>query len=145
MSEYPLPAFRFKVDWSGKKLGFSEASGLTAEAQAIEYRHGMMKEPSSVKMPGLRKYNNIVLKRGITPGDNDFYKWFKETIDLRNVERRDITISLLDEKLAPVVIWKVKNAFPVKMEGPGFKATGNEVSIETLELAHEGFTVENKG
>jgi phage tail-like protein len=37
--------------------------------------------------------------------------------------------------------WKANNCFPVKMEGPGLKATGNEVAIETLELAHEGLTI----
>ena len=42
----------------------------------------------------------------------------------------------------PVVTWKISNAWPVKIEGPGFKSTGNEVAIESVELAHEGIKVE---
>ena len=58
-------------------------------------------------------------------------------------ERRDLVISLLNEEHAPVMTWKVKNAWPVKLEGPGLKATGNEVAIESIELAHEGLTIES--
>ncbi len=143
MSDYPLPVFHYKVDWDGKNLGFSEAGGLTAETQVIEYRSGTMKESSPLKMAGIQKFSNITLSRGIMPDDNEFYDWWKETVDLRNVQRRNITISLLDEKQNPVMVWKVKNAWPVKVEGPGLKATGNEVAIEKMELAHEGFVIEN--
>ena len=92
-------------------------------------------------MPGIQKFNNITLKRGIFGGDNDFFKWLN-TVKLNTIERRDITIKLLNEEHNPVMIWKVKQAFPVKLEGPGLKASGNEVAIESVELAHEGFTLE---
>ena len=143
MADYPLPVFHYKVDWEGKNLGFSEASGLTAETQVIEYRSGVMKETSPMKMSGIQKFTNVVLSRGIMANDNEFYDWWKETVDLRNVKRRDITISLLDEAQEPIMVWKIKKAWPVKVEGPGLKATGNEVAIEKLELAHEGFSIEN--
>jgi phage tail-like protein len=142
MAKYPLPVFHFRVEWGGTNIGFSEAAGLTQEAQVIEYRDGLSPDYSSIKMPGLRKFNNITLKRGITKGDNEFFAWLN-TIKLNTVERRDITISLLNENHEPVMSWKVNNAFPVKVEGPGLKATGNEVAIESIELAHEGLTVEN--
>lgn len=94
-------------------------------------------------MPGLRKFSNITMKRGTFKGDNDFYAWFN-TIQLNTVERRDITISLLNENHEPVVVWKVKNAFPVKVTSTDLKADGNEVAIESLELAHEGLTIQNE-
>ena len=93
------------------------------------------------KMPGLQKYTNIVLKRGIIQGDNEFFQWIN-TIKMNQVNRRDIIISLLDEDHAPAVVWKVKNAWPVKYTGPVLKAQGHEVAIESLELAHYGITVE---
>jgi hypothetical protein len=31
----------------------------------------------------------------------------------------------------------------VKVQGPGLKATGNEVAIESIELAHEGLEIQN--
>ncbi|MCX8526488.1 phage tail protein, partial [Chryseobacterium formosus] len=74
--------------------------------------------------------------------DNEYFEWF-QTIQLNTVERRSITISLLDENGEPAVTWKVKNAFPLKMNATDLKAEGNEVAIETLEIAHEGLTIEN--
>lgn len=139
---YPLPVFHFIVNWGGTQIGFSEVSGLNIESQVIEYRDGASPEYSSRKMPGLKKFANITLKRGIMKSDNEFYLWLNTT-KLNTVERRDIIISLLNEEHAPVMSWKVNNAFPVKVEGPSLKATGNEVAIESIELAHEGLSIEN--
>jgi len=141
--QYPLPVFHFSVSWGGDRLGFSEVTGLTQENQAIEYRDGAFKEYSSIKMTGLRKFSNVTLKRGIVKADNDFFKWLS-TIKLNKVERRDVVISLLNEEHAPVMTWKIHNAFPVKVEGPGLKASGNEVAIESIEIAHEGLELQNE-
>lgn len=141
--QYPLPVFHFTVQWGGNRIGFSEVSGLTQENQAIEYRDGSFPEYSSIKMPGLRKFSNVTLKRGIVKADNDFFKWLS-TIQLNQVERRDVVISLLNEEHAPVMTWKIHNAFPVKVEGPGLKASGNEVAIESIEIAHEGLELQNE-
>lgn len=140
--QYPLPVFHFTVQWGGTRIGFSEVTGLTQENQAIEYRDGSFPEFSSIKMPGLRKFANITLKRGVVKSDNDFAKWIS-TVKMNTVERRDVVISLLNENRDPVMTWKAHNAFPVKVEGPGLKASGNEVAIETIELAHEGLEVQN--
>lgn len=142
MAKYPIPVFHFTVDWGGTNVGFSEVTGLTQEIQVIEYRDGKSPDYNTVKMPGLRKVTNIVMKRGISKGDNDFFKWLN-TVKLNTIERRDLTINLLNENHEPVVTWKVLQAWPVKVEGPGLKATGNEVAIESIELAHEGITLEN--
>ena len=141
-AQYPIPVFHFTVEWGGKRAGFSEVTGLTQENQAIEYRDGSFLEYSSIKMPGLRKFNNITLKRGIVKSDFDFGKWLM-TIKLNTVDRRNLVISLLNEEHAPVMVWKVMNAFPVKVEGPQLKATGNEVAIECIELAHEGLELQS--
>ncbi len=140
-SNYPLPVFHFIVDWAGSNIGFTEVSGLTYEIQAIEYRDGASPEFHMTKMPGIQKFSNITLKRGIFSGDNELFKWLN-TVKMNTIERRDLTIMLLNEEHIPVMIWKVKQAFPVKLEGPSLKASGNEVAIESVELAHEGFSVE---
>ena len=142
MAEYPLVSFHFQVQWGGTRIGFTEVSGLTIEVQAIEYREGASPVYSSIKMPGLIKYPNITLKRGIVKGDNEFFNWFN-TVKLNQVERRDIVISLLNENHEPVLNWKVSNAFPVKIVCSDLKASGNEVAIETLEIAHEGLNIVN--
>ena len=140
-TKYPLPVFHFRVEWGGTNIGFSEVSGLNVETQVIEYRDGLSFDNSTIKMPGMQKYGNITLKRGMTKSDNEFYQWWND-FKLNKIERRDLTISLLNEEHEPVVTWKVRNAFPVKVDGGSLKATGNEVAIETMELAHEGISVE---
>mgnify|MGYP001554856439 CR=1 FL=1 len=142
MSEYPLPVNHFQVDWGGSRIGFTEVSGLSIEVQVAEYREGSDPEYKPRKMPVSFKYSNIVLKRGIVARDNEFFDWLN-TIKLNKVERRDLVISLLNEEHAPVMVWKVKNAFPVKLEGPVLMADSDDVAIETLEVAHEGITVES--
>ena len=126
---YPLPKFHFSVDWGGTKIGFTEVSGLDVETEVIEYRQGASPEYSKIKMPGMQKFSNITLKRGTFKSDNEYYNWWN-TVKLNTIERRDITIKLLNEEHEPVIIWKVKNAWPTKIQSTDLKADGNEVAIE---------------
>lgn len=137
---YPLAKFHFRVEWGGERVGFTEVTGLDMQVEAIEYREGSSPEYSKIKMPGLHKFSNLTLKRGSVAGDSDFYKWVN-TISLNQVERRDVVISLLNETHTPVLTWKAKNTFPIKLAASDLKADGNEVAIETLELAHEGLSL----
>ncbi len=141
MANYPLPKFHFRVEWGGSKIGFTEVSGLNIENEVIEYRVGSSPEYHKLKMPGLQKYGNITLKRGMFSGDNEFFQWLN-TVSLSKIERRDVSIMLLNESHEPVFIWRVKNAFPVKVVAPDLKSDGNEVAIESIELAHEGLVIE---
>lgn len=138
---YPVSVFHFQVEWGGNRIGFTEASGLNFEIDSIEYREGNSKEYQVTKMPGIPKFSNITLKRGIFRSDNDFGRWIG-TASLNKIERRDIIISLLNEEHDPIVVWKVKEAWPCKVEGPSLNSTGNEVAVESIELCHEGLTVE---
>ncbi|QCX00958.1 phage tail protein [Aggregatimonas sangjinii] len=140
METYPLTKFHFRVDWNGNKIGFTEVTGLDFQVEPIEYREGSSPEYHKIKMPGMHKFSNVTLKRGTYSGDIDFYNWMK-TINLTTVERRDITISLLNEEHEPVMTWGIKNAFPIKVQASDFKADGNEIAVETLELAHEGLKI----
>jgi phage tail-like protein len=143
MAQYPVPKFHFQVQWGAARIGFTEVTGLDISTDVIEYREGSSPEYHKIKMPGMQKFSNITLKRGTFKGDNDFYKWFN-TMALNTVERRDLVISLLNENHEPVVVWKIKNAFPVKVTSTDLKSDGNEVAIESLELAHEGLTIQNE-
>ncbi len=138
---YPVTAFHFQIEWGGTRIGFTEVSGLTVELQSIDYREGNAPEYQVTKMPGIPQYSNITLKRGMYRSDNEFFQWLN-TVKLNNIERRDLTISLLNEEHAPITVWKVKDAWPSKVEGPSLNSTGNEVAVETIELTHEGLTIE---
>lgn len=142
MSNYPLPKFHFQVEWGGTKIGFTEVSGLDVETEVIEYRQGASPEYSKIKMPGMQKFGNITMKRGTFKSDNEYFNWWN-TVKLNTIERRDLTIKLLDENHDPVITWKVKNAWPTKVQSTDLKADGNEVAIESIEIAHEGLTIQN--
>ncbi len=144
MAKYPLPKFHFQVEWENAKendFSFTEVSGMDVETEMIEYRHGNSREYSKVKMPGMQKFSNITLKRGTFKGLGTYYEWY-DTIALNTVDRRSVTIKLLNEEHQPVVVWRLKNAWPVKVQATDLKADGNEVAIETMEIAHEGLTTE---
>ncbi len=142
MADYPVPKFHFQVDWAGTQIGFTEISGLDVDTEVIEYRHGASPEYHSTKMPGRQKYGNITMKRGTFASDNEFYVWWN-TVKLNTIERRDLTISLLNEEHAPIVVWKVKNAWPTKVMSTDLKSDASEVAIESIEIAHEGLTIQN--
>jgi phage tail-like protein len=140
-----MTTLHFEVSWGDQQntSNFSEVSGLTMEAEAIEYRGGADLALSVRKIPGLRKFGNVTLKRGISPAEagNGLFAWYN-TIQAGTVERRDVVVSLLNEERSPVMTWKIQSAWPVKIEGPGLKSTGNEIAIESIEFACEGIAIE---
>lgn len=142
MTDYPIPKFHFQAEWGGVRIGFTEVSGLDAETEVIEYRDGASLEYSKRKIPGMQKFPNVTMKRGVFASDNDYFKWWN-TVALNTVERRSVTISLLNEKHEPVMVWKVKNAWPAKIASTDLKADGNEIAIESIELAHDGLVIQN--
>ena len=58
------------------------------------------------------------------------------------MEKRDIVISLLNDANEPVMVWKLREAWPVAIEAPTLNAMESEIAIETLEIAHGGISVE---
>lgn len=139
---WPLPKFYFEVKWDSDVMSFQEVSGLDVESQPIEYRTGDSPEYSVINIPGLKKYGNITMKKGTLVKDNKFWDWFNQ-IKLNTNKRIPITISLLDEAGAPTMVWTVADAWPTKITGTDLKADGNEVAVETIEIAHSGITIAN--
>jgi phage tail-like protein len=126
----------FIVEIEGVAVGgFSECTGLDTESAVIEYRNG--NEDTTVrKIPGLKKFGNIVLKRGITRG-RELWEWRKQVMDGRT-ERRSGSIILLDEGREEVLRWNFHRGWPARWSGPALNSMANEIAIETLEIAHEG-------
>ncbi len=135
---YPYGKFRYRVEIDGLDAGgFSEVTGFDASIDVVEYREGDMVQ-TPYKIPGLKKYGNITLKKGLTDS-LVMYEWLITGVD-GPVDRKTITITSLDESEQPVASWQVINAWPVKYTAPDFNATSSEVAIETVEIAHEGMT-----
>lgn len=136
---YPLTPVRFEVSWGGPAASFAEVSGLNVETDMIEYRAGN-ETPSVRKVPGLGKYSNVTMKRGVVTSGDPFFDWWTKN-QQGQLERRDITIKLQNEAGESVVEWVVKQAWPVKVEGPNLNGKSNDVAIESIEFAHEGVTI----
>lgn len=139
---WPLPKFYFEVKWDSEVMSFQEVSGLQVEMEELKYRSGDSKSFGVMKMPGMMKVGNVTMKKGVYKGDNKFWDWFNE-IKMNTIKRKPVTISLLDETGAPTMVWTLLNAFPIKITSTDLKAEGNEVAIETIEVAHEGLTIAN--
>lgn len=140
---WPVPKFRFEVVWDSAKISFQEVSGLDVEAQPIEYRHGDSTSFSVIKMPGLKKYSDVTMKKGVFKSDLKFWEWFSK-IQMNTIARVPVTISLLDEGGTAVMVWRLANAWPTKITGTDLKSQGNEAAIETIVIAHEGLTIAAK-
>ena len=101
---WPIPKFRFQVKWDSAVMSFEEVSGLDVEAPLSEYRHGDSPVFSAIKMPGLKKYGNVTMKKGVFKADNRFWDWFNQ-IKMNTIKRGPVTISLLDEEGKPTMVW----------------------------------------
>lgn len=134
---YPVSKFRFKVECDGLTEYFSEVSGFDASIDSYEYREGNQKT-TPIKVMGLRKYSNITLKRAVSPANaTQLWDWWT-IVDGKEAERRDITVTLLDNDNKEAAQWTIESAFPIKYTAPDFNATSSEAAIESIELVHEG-------
>lgn len=138
--EDPLVGFHFAVEIQGAVSGyFTECSGLGSEHEVIEHKVVNEKGVEVVlKIPGRLKWENIVLKRGIT-SSMDIWTWRKMVEDGKiNESRKSGSVVMYDQSLAEVARWNFENAWPVKVTGPTPKSDGNEIGMEELTIAHEG-------
>jgi phage tail-like protein len=134
----PYGNFNFLVEIDGNTRAACHAvSGFDSTIDVIEHREGG--ENTTVrKLPGMTKHSNIVLKWGLAD-DADLYNWHRDAVNGK-VQRRNGSIVLLDRQGQERMRWNFVNAWPSKWDGPDFNAEGNDIAIETLELAHEGVT-----
>ncbi|MCW2997664.1 MAG: hypothetical protein JWQ20_4083 [Conexibacter sp.] len=139
----PVANFIFTLSLGGAEAAgyFAEVSGLSTEHQVIEHTAADAKGlPLPQRFPGQVKWANIVLKRGVDT-KLDLWNWRKDVLDGKiDASRKDCTINVLDQTAAVVVTYSFIRAWPCKYSSPGLNASGNEILVEELELAHEGFT-----
>jgi len=137
----PFRTFNFRVEIDGLTVGsFSEVSGLSAEGDSVDYREGTDLRNNVRKLIGLRKFPNIVMKRGYTSND-ELWGWY---INILNglPDRRNGSIILMNEARQDVLRWNFENGWVNKIEGPMLKASGNEIAMESVEIIHEGIALE---
>ena len=134
----PFTVGNFRVEIQGitSSTSFTEVQGLTASIEVVDYRAGDAATNSPRKLPGLNKFSNVTLKRGLTR-DLSLWNWINAALG-GNLNRTPVVITLLDQADNPVLHWKLRNAWPCRWSGPILTGKGSDVAIEELELAHEG-------
>lgn len=137
---WPLPKFYFSVQIGGNNTSFQEVTGLDTESRPIEYRHGDSPSFYPIKMPGLGKVGNVTMRKGIFVNDSALWNWFNQ-IKLNTIARQTVVINLLDETGAPKMVWTLNNAWPTKVTGTDLKSEGNEVAVESVEVAYETLVI----
>jgi len=153
---YPLTKMNFLVTVAGidGTAAFTEASGVEASVETIEFRQGNANSMAPVKIPGLVKHGNVTLKMGYT-SDNKFKEWIQKCVSetRKEMPRANVSIELIDinggtpssvvTSITNGKIWVLKNAWVAKYSAPDLNSTANEVAIESLDLAYEELTIPN--
>jgi phage tail-like protein len=139
----PYRNYPFSVDLGeGEPVGFAEVLLGTARIEVIEYREGADKLLEARKLPGRATTENVVLRRGIT-GDLDLYRWWDAVRNGDVNARRTVTISLHTEDRSGVVLtWRLLRAWPAAISFGPLRGLGQEVAVESLELAYERLELE---
>ena len=134
----PYGNYNFLVEIDGiARAAFQEASGFDSSIDVVEHREGG-ENTTLRKLPAMTKYSNITLKWGATD-DRQLYDWHRQWVDGDPAaQRKNGSIILLGRDRQEKARWNFERAWPAKWTGPSFNAEGNDVAIETLELAHEG-------
>ncbi len=141
--EYPLPAFHFRVAFSGsgfkdRDTSFQEVSGIGYEVEYENIVEGG--KLSAHRLPKAIKYPLLSLKRGIADKNSPLVKWCREIMESdfeKRIKPMGIKVFLLNEKGNPVRGWSFENTYPVKWDIESFGATKNEVAIEKIELSYD--------
>lgn len=141
---YPPVGFLFKVEFIGldgvteNDVRFQSVSGINMDIGTEELREGG--ENRFVhKLPQSAKYPNLILKRGMLT-DSGLIKWFENAVQNFDFKPITVQVSLMNEKIEPLVNWKFVNAYPVKWEISSLDSVRNEVVVDTIEIAYQYFT-----
>jgi phage tail-like protein len=120
---------------------FRDVDGISSENDVVVHTTSDAQGKSQVqKFPGQLKWNNITLKRGVD-AKNSLWTWRQQVINGQiAAARKEVTINVLDWEGNTIVTYNFINAWPCRYSAPGLSASGNEVMVEEIEIAHEGMT-----
>ncbi len=140
----PYVGFNFRMEIDGVQVaGFKEISGLRMKTKIVEYYDGDDINTTVKKIPGITNYSNITCKRGISEGI-DLYEWCKSVNDQsREVERKTITINLLDDVGEPRKTYTLYEAWPCTYQTSGLDGAKSELAMEEIEFVIEYFEIED--
>ena len=115
---------------SGLDLSMDVAESVQAAADGKKVIRKML--GTHIKPP------DLTLTRVAPPdmSSDKMWTWFN-SIAMNTITRQTVVVNLMDETGAPRMIWTLNNAFPTKLTGTDMKSDGNEVAVESIEIAYE--------
>ena len=119
---------------------FTEVSGLSVEMGTEEVAEGG-ENRFLQKYPTGARYPELVLKRGLLV-NSEVVNWVRECIEDYRIQPMNIDITLLNEQHQPLVTWHLVNAYPTRWSVSDLNSSNNAVSIETLQLFYQYFTMD---
>jgi phage tail-like protein len=141
-----LPEGKFMIEIDGLSVGnFREADGLTVHREVVEYQEGG-ENSRAHKIMGPARWSNIVLRAG-TILDDTLFQWIKKHIGgvEDDIERKNGAIMLLTAEGEVAMRWEFTNGWPVRYEGPKLTVHTEQISVEVIEIAHDGFELKKSG
>ncbi len=139
MSATPVGPFlnsHFRVEIAGMPyIDFTLVILPEASAEVIEVRNGG--DPRNIlKAPGIIKFSNLILQRGVTES-KDLFAWWTNIANGVS-DRRNVSVILLDAHLKPMKQWNFSKVWPSKyIVSP--LIPGNDTVTETIECVTESF------
>jgi phage tail-like protein len=145
----PLHIFRFRVavtadslknglQGDSTEMAFAECTGLEATMEPKVIKEGG-RNFGAAQRPGGVTFATVVLKRGVST-ERSMWQIFNQTGCGKYAPRWQVTITLLDGNMQPVMGWQLAHAMPVKFKFADLNAKGTEVGIEELHFVHEGLS-----
>jgi phage tail-like protein len=136
----PLTGYHFYLELDGiTQARFRECAGLTSESQVIEYKEADKNGNVIIKkVPGVLKWSDITLKRGITD-IMELWDW-RKMVEEGYVEkaRKHGSIVMYNQANEEIARWNITDCWPMKISGPQLNAGNNDIAVEEIVLAHEG-------
>lgn len=132
----PVTNFRFVVTSVWARAGFSKVSGLKEENDVIEYREGN-ESAFLQKYPGLRKFPEVSMERGLTTEAKGLVDWRNAVIRCQGYKTvLTVTVQTCPGTVARIV--SLPSSWPSALEISDLDAKASEIAIESMTIQHEG-------
>jgi phage tail-like protein len=138
--------YHFAVEIDGvQEAYFRSCTGLASVCEPVPVQEGGL-NTTEHKLMGPTKFTDLVLKQGFATGS----LWAKRQSFVNDepgvpLVRFNGTVIQFGPGAQRAHSWQFINAWICSWEGPEFDAAKNEISIETIKIAHEGLIYKGGG
>lgn len=137
---HPTSHFRLTIGGVEAAGQFRELSGLDHEVDTIDGVHNDANgNPVTQKVAGNKKWSPVELKRGLD-SDKALYAWHEEVVQKgQKAAHKEVMLEAIGNDGTVISTYKLVNAWPNKYSAAGMNASQNEIAVEGITIAHEGF------